>query len=170
MNCCKYSQNLVLLLSFGLALGTALWLESPSQSSQPLQEKQAESEAKQEAAMAFEPVDNMHHFMEYVYEPGYKGLKQVLAKKPEDRKAWKAFKNHALVIAESCALLAERGPEEAKKNQQWVKITHGVYQDAKALYKSAGKYDEAMKHYGVMIEKCNQCHKEFADGKYQLKK
>lgn len=118
----------------------------------------------------FEPIDNMHHFMEYICEPSYKGLKQVLATEPADRKAWKAFKNHALVLAESSALVAARGPEDEVKNKQWKAISLEVYQSGKSLYKSAGNYSDAKKHYGVMLDSCNRCHTVFAEGKYQLSK
>lgn len=119
-------------------------------------------------ANKFQPVDNMHHFMEYVCEPSYKGLKALLATKPADRKAWKAFKNHSLVLAETSAIVSSRAPEENKI--QWQQISHAVYESGKSLYKSTGKYEEAKKHWGVMIDKCNQCHTVFAEGKHQLKK
>ncbi len=118
----------------------------------------------------FEPVDDMHHFMEYVCEPSYKGLKQILASEPDNRQLWKAFKNHALVLAETSALVAERGPKEEDKSKQWREISLAVYQNGKSLYKSAGKYDEAKKHYGLMIDQCNKCHTVFAKGKHQLEK
>lgn len=118
----------------------------------------------------FEPIDNMHHFMEYVCEPSYKGLKQVLSNEPADRKAWKAFKNHALVLAESSALVAARGPDDAAKNKEWKAISAEVYRSGKSLYKSAGDYAEAKKHYGTMLDACNRCHTVFAKGKYQLSK
>ena len=118
----------------------------------------------------FSPVDNMHHFMEYICEPSYKGLKQVLESEPADRKAWKVFKNHALVLAESSAIVASRGPEEEDKNKQWKEISAEVYRSGKSLYKSSGNYAEAKKHYGTMIDSCNRCHTVFAKGKHQLSK
>ena len=121
-------------------------------------------------ASDFEPVDDMHHFMEYVCEPSYKGLKQVLATEPANRQDWKSFKNHALVLAETSALVANRGPEDDAQSKQWKEICLAVYDSGKSLYKSAGKYDEAKKHYGLMIDQCNKCHTVFADGKHQLKK
>lgn len=118
----------------------------------------------------FAPVEDMHHFMEYVCEPSYKGLKQVLATEPESRKAWKAFKNHALVLAETSALTAARAPEDKAKAKQWKQFSLEVYRSGTALYRSAGNYDDAKKHYGLMIDQCNKCHTEFAEGKHQLAK
>ena len=122
--------------------------------------KQESSEQKDEKSETpiedqFVPVDNMHHFMEYVCEPSYKALKVIMATEPADRKAWKAFKNHALVLAETSALVAARAPEDADKAKQWKEISLGVYKSGSALYKSAGKYKEAQKHYSAMIDQCN---------------
>lgn len=118
----------------------------------------------------FEPIDNMHHFMEYICEPSYKGLKPLMATEPADRKAWKVFKNHALVLAETSALVANRGPKDEVKNQQWKAISAEVYRSGKSLYKSSGNYVEAKKHYSTMLDSCNRCHTVFAKGKYQLSK
>ncbi len=118
----------------------------------------------------FAPVEDMHHFMEYVCEPGYKGLKQILSTEPENRNTWKAFKSHALVLAETSALVAARAPDDEAKAKQWRQISLKVYQSAASLYKSAGNYDDAKKHYGLMVDQCNQCHTVFADGKHQLAK
>lgn len=118
----------------------------------------------------FVAVDNMHHFMEYICEPSYKGLKATLATEPTNRKQWKPFKNHSLVLAESIALVAQRGPEEADKSKQWKQISLNVHTHATSLYKSSGNYDQAKLHYGAMIDSCNKCHTVFAEGKYQLEK
>jgi hypothetical protein len=88
----------------------------------------------------FEPIDNMHHFMKYICEPSSKGLKQLMATEPADRKAWEVFKNHALLLAETSALVATRGPEDKVKNQQWKAISAEVYRSGKSLYKSSGNY------------------------------
>ena len=100
----------------------------------------------------------------------YKGLKATLATEPSNRKEWKPFKNHSLVLAESIALVAQRGPKEEDKSKQWKQISLDVHKHATALYKSSGDYDQAKKHYGAMLDSCNKCHAVFAEGKYQLEK
>lgn len=119
---------------------------------------------------AFGPVDDMHHFMEYVCEPSYKDLQQLLASEPTSRPEWKSLKNHAMVLAESSALVADRGPEEASESKQWKSISLAVHRHGTSLYKSAGKYADAKKHFGLMVDQCNKCHTVFAEGKHQLKK
>lgn len=170
MNTTKPFSLLVLIVS---AITLAVGFATPS-----LQEKD-ESSTVQEGKIAnvesatedkFAPVDNMHHFMEYVCEPSYKGLKQIMENEPKDRQAWKAFKNHALVLAETSALVAARGPEDPEKSKKWKQIALDVYTNGAALYKSAGKFEEAKKHYSAMIDNCNKCHTEFAEGKHQLNK
>ncbi|MCP4096188.1 MAG: hypothetical protein GY748_08095 [Planctomycetaceae bacterium] len=164
------NMKTVELLAIIISLSSAFFFSNAANTNQP--PNQVTSQPIQQPATDgdFEPVDNMHHFMEYICEPSYKGLKQVLATEPADRKAWKAFKNHALVLAESSALVAARGPEDEAKNKQWKAISADVYQSGKSLYKSAGNYSEAKKHYGTMLDACNRCHTVFAKGKYQLSK
>lgn len=124
-----------------------------------------------EPAETFAPVDNMHHFMEYICEPSYKALKQIMKQEPENRQAWKAFKNHSLVLAETAALLPARGPQDDEANQaQWTKIALDVHLAGAELYQSAGKFADAKRHYGQMIDHCNRCHTVFAEGKHQLEK
>lgn len=146
----------------------------------PVQEKQKQESATDQTSevqaadseqVDFAPVDNMHHFMEYICEPSYKGLKKIMAKEPENRKQWKAFKNHSLVLAETSALVATRGPkDDEEKSAHWKQLSLDVYHSGKLLYKSAGKFEEAQKHYSTLIDNCNKCHTSFAGGKYQLKK
>ena len=161
-----------LCYSLCLCLLTIFCTVQPQPTAQDEDETKSEAVQKQEAKkpeLAFEPVDNMHHFMEYVCEPSYKSLKKWFAEEGEkDRAAWKVFKNHALVLAESSALVAQRAPE--KNSEEWKQIAHDVYTSGSAMYKSKGDFAKAKKHYGTVIENCNQCHKKFADGKYQLKK
>lgn len=157
------------LLAIIISLSSA-FIFSNASGNQPQNKVMPQSAPQTTTDDDFEPIDNMHHFMEYICEPSYKGLKQVLATEPADRKAWKAFKNHALVLAESSALVAARGPEDEAKNKQWKAISLEVYQSGKSLYKSVGNYAEAKKHYGTMLDSCNRCHTVFAKGKYQLSK
>jgi hypothetical protein len=142
-------------------------VQEPSEESM-VKANQGETDLRADAQFA--PVDNMHHFMEYVCEPSYKELKALLAKEPEDRRGWKAFKNHALVLAETSALVAARSPKDESQAKQWKQISLDVYNSGKSLYKSSGNYEEAQKHFGSMVDNCNKCHKVFAKGKHQLKK
>ena len=121
----------------------------------------------------FEPIDNMHHFMEYISQPSYRSLKKSFAgEAPADRRGWKSIKSHALILAETSALVADRVPEGSTDEQaaQWRQISLDVYHSGKKLYKSAGDFEAAKKNYGVMIESCNKCHQVFDNGKHQLKK
>jgi hypothetical protein len=144
--------------------------ESAKQESQQEDSKTEASKNDTASLEGFEPVDNMHHFMEYICEPSYKSLKQIMQKEPEDRKGWKAFKNHTLVLAETSALVATRGPDEPEKSKKWKEISLSVYKSGAAMYKATGNFEEAKKHYSVLIDNCNQCHTVFAEGKHQLKK
>lgn len=156
--------SIIISLTGAISFSNALKTNQLPNNSIPRSVQQATSDDD------FEPIDNMHHFMEYICEPSYKGLRQVMATEPADRKAWKVFKNHALVLAETSALVANRGPKDEVKNQQWKAISAEVYRSGSSLYKSSGNYVEALKHYSAMLDSCNRCHTVFAKGKYQLSK
>ena len=148
--------------------------QDPQQESDAKPATQGLKEGNEELAEAsFEPIDNMHHFMEYISQPSYRALKKSFAgEAPENRKGWKPIKSHALILAETSALVADRVPEGSSEEQAalWRQISMDVYTSGKALYKSAGDFEAAKKNYGVMIESCNKCHQEFDNGKHQLKK
>jgi len=163
----RLATLLLILFTVVVSGGLASTHFVPQEKTKPAnQEKEKEVPIDEQ----FEAVDNMHHFMEYICEPSYKGLKAALATEPANRKAWKPFKNHALVLAETAALVAARAPDDEAKAKEWKTIALSVHKHGAALYKSAGQYEQAKKHYGLMIDQCNKCHTVFAEGKYQLKK
>jgi cytochrome c553 len=118
---------------------------------------------------AAKPVESdMHEFMEYVFEPTYKRLKPAIASAPADNKGWKAIKADSLILAESGNLLLIRQPE--KDATDWVKHSTQVRDTGGKLYEAAKAkdYAAARKHYESMIQNCNACHKQFANGEYTL--
>ena len=121
------------------------------------------------AANGPQPVDDdMHHFMEYVFEPNYKRLKDGMANAPEDKKAWKAIKGDVLTLAECANLLLMRVPDDDADT--WRKLSVAVRMHGGELYQAARQsdYATARKAYVSMLNNCNSCHKQFADGKHQL--
>ena len=115
-----------------------------------------------------QPVDDdMHHFMEYVFEPNYKRLKAAMATEPSDKQAWKGIKGDALTLAECANLLAMRVPENG---YGWKPFSLQVRGYGSQLYQAARKsdYPAARKAYTSMLQQCNACHKKFADGEHQL--
>ena len=118
-----------------------------------------------------EAVDNMHHLMEYVFEPRYKELKEVVALSPS-KKRFKKVKACGLTLAEAANLLIRRSPEDAgvEEKELWVKYARDVREQASILYQAARKKDhpQVVAAYRQTIGKCNVCHQKFADGKYQL--
>ena len=115
------------------------------------------------------PVDeDMHHFMEYIFEPNYKRLKAGMANAPKEKKIWKAIKADSLTLAECANLLLMRVPDEDAR--EWRKLSVAVRAHGGELYQAARKadYTAARKAYVTMLNNCNACHKHFADGEHQL--
>lgn len=127
------------------------------------------AEEAKSAGTSQQPVaDDMHHFMEYVFEPNYKRLKAGMADETNDKKAWKAIKGDSLTLAEGANLLLIRVPDEGA--HEWRKLSVAVRAHGGELYQAARKsdYTAARKAYVMMLNKCNTCHKQFADGEHQL--
>ena len=118
---------------------------------------------------AVEP--DMHEFMEYVCEPPYKRLQTQIAAAPAatDRGAWKGIKSDALILAESGNLLLRRPPE--KDAAAWIAHSKKVRDTGALLYAAAKKKDavETRKRWEGLLENCNACHTQFADGEHMLK-
>jgi cytochrome c556 len=129
----------------------------------------ARANAAKPAGASPHPVDDdMHHFMEYVFEPNYKRLKAGMAETTKDKKTWKAIKGDSLTLAECANLLLMRVPDE--NVGEWRKRSVAVRAHGGELYQAAKKSDDAAarKAYFAMLNNCNACHKQFADGKHQL--
>lgn len=111
---------------------------------------------------------SMHEFMEYVFQPPYKRLRSAMASEPADNAAWKGIKSDALILAEAGNLLLIRHPDENEGS--WRSHSVSVRDLGGEFYQAARKkdYAAAKESWAAMLQKCNSCHKTFADGKYQL--
>jgi hypothetical protein len=115
------------------------------------------------------PIDvNMHDFMEGVFQAPYKRLKIAMAQEPKDNAAWKAIRSDALILAEGGNLLLSRQPEENKAD--WIQHSE-LSRDAGGEFVAAAKkkdFAAAKVAYEKMLTHCNDCHKQFEEGKHIL--
>ena len=131
--------------------------------------KVARADADSVVKNATQPVeDDMHEFMEYVFQPTYNRLKTAMAKEPTDNNTWKAIKSDALILAEGGNLLLMRKPD--RHADVWDEHSVVVRKLGGKLYQAAKKkdYRAARGSYTSMLMKCNSCHRAFADGEHQL--
>lgn len=112
--------------------------------------------------------EDMHEFMEYVFEPTFQRLKAAMAQEPADGKGWKPIKAESLVLAEGGNLTLLRGPSEEKA--AWDELCVQVREHGKALYTAGRKRDfaAARESYVAMVKSCNACHMKFAGGEHIL--
>ena len=112
--------------------------------------------------------DDMHEFMEYVFQPTYRRLKVSMASEPADSKAWKPIKSDSLILAESCNLLFARTPDE--DGADWNRHAEASRDAGAKLYAAARAkdFEAATKSYTLMLQNCNACHKQFEDGRHIL--
>lgn len=113
--------------------------------------------------------DDMHEFMEYVFQPTYRRLKAAMAAEPANNQGWKAIKSDGLILAEAGNLLLLRTPKDDDTGA-WNNTSVGVRQLGGKLYQAAKKkdYPAARQHYTAMLQQCNSCHQKFAGGEHQL--
>jgi len=114
-----------------------------------------------------EPVEfDVHEFMEYAFEPTFAQLKEALAQKPADRKAWMPVKASALLLAENGNLLMLRPPEE--ETNEWNRLSAELRDSGGELYAAAKTrdYPTTRQKYVNFVHKCNACHEQFADGEH----
>jgi len=118
------------------------------------------------ATVPVEP--DMHEFMEYVFQPTFRRLKPAMATAPTDNKIWKAIKADALILAEGGNLLLMREPQDDIAD--WMNHSVEVRDFGGEFYRAARAKDHttARKHYEAMIESCNACHHQFANGEHIL--
>lgn len=154
--------NVRYLITAGLLLGTGVvltWSQtSPSQ---------AAATEKPQTGVPVEP--DMHEFMEYVFQPTYRRLKKTLASDPDSNQIWKAIKSDSLILAEGGNLLLLHKPENNREDGDQHSIQ--VRQFGGQLYKAAKAkdYQTSKEKFASMLKNCNACHKQFDNGKHQLK-
>lgn len=116
-----------------------------------------------------EPVEpDMHEFMEYVFQPTFRRLKESMAGTPADNQAWKSIKADSLILAEGGNLLLMRPADDDAAD--WVHHSVEVRSEGGQLYRAAKSKNEklARTHYESMVQNCNACHEQFAGGEHIL--
>ena len=91
------------------------------------------------------------------------------SRRPSDRTLIRHLdRGDSLTLAESANLLLIRVPDEGA--HEWRKLSVAVRAHGGELYQAARKsdYTAARKAYVMMLNKCNTCHEQFADGEHQL--
>lgn len=134
----------------------------------PTHSAHVEAAANKAEAKPVPVEEDMHEFMEYVFEPAFKRLKLAMAAAPADNAGWKILKGEGLVLAEGGNLTMLRAP--AEETATWNAMSADVRDHGKGLYTAAKmkNFDEAKKSYVAMIHSCNACHDKFAGGEHQL--
>lgn len=162
----KKTIVLVALFSFSGMLTASMLNPEPAAGANPALFDALALEQKLATSDELQPVDNMHHFMEYIYEPVFDHLKTGLENEPGDKAGWNQIKSSAMILAESSILLADRVPEDAgDKADAWKMSSKLVYQGGSGVYQAARKKDfaSAKKHFADMINGCKQCHEKFRE-------
>jgi hypothetical protein len=112
--------------------------------------------------------EDMHEFMEYLFQPTYRRLKEAMKSEPTDKKAWLEVKSGSIILAEGGNLLLQHAPEE--KSAEWKAFSIAVRDHGSKMYRAARAKDFsiAQQSYKAMLQSCNACHQEFAGGEHQL--
>jgi len=151
-------------IAFVLVVGSIVFV-----SANRFSRAQGQSQTTEPRTSKAQPVEtSMHEFMEYVFQPPYKRLKQAIAVETTDKAVWKAIKADSLSLAEAGNLLLLHSPKEDVAI--WDDLSIASRDEGGKLYQAAKAKDFklARQHYESMLVKCNACHDKFAKGKHQL--
>ena len=110
----------------------------------------------------------MHDLMEGMFQAPYLRLKASIESEPKNNVGWRAIRSDLLILAEGSNFLVLRKQE--KDQAMWDEHSIASKKDGEKALKAAKKknFAETRKSYESMLVHCNDCHKSFADGKYQL--
>ena len=146
-------MNKNILIAVAVVVVGFLLVGNPSQPRKAIADDKPDSK--------FTPVDNMHHFMEYISEPVYQSLEASLKEQPKDKRAWGEVKSGALILAETAGLVAQRG--DNSKDADWQSSSLAVHQEGKKLYQAARAkdYESAKMHFKSMTAGCASCHEKY---------
>ena len=150
-----------LLTLMGMLLTSAWQPEELAGANRPLANDSTKAD-KSNTSDDLKPVDNMHHFMEYIYEPTFDHLNSAVAAEPSDKATWSRIKSASLILAESSILLANRAPSKDAQ-ASWKNFSGVVYRGGAGLYRAARKkdYEGVKKQFAIMKSGCSQCHKQY---------
>ncbi len=112
---------------------------------------------------------DMHEFMEYVFQPTYRRLRKNLNDQAAEGPSWKAIRSDALILAESCNLLFLRQPEADADD--WIRHAAAARAGGSDVYRAAQSKDfpKTAAAFRSMLNHCNACHRQFEDGRHILK-
>src|SRR5947209_12040360 len=109
-----------------------------------------------------QPVAETRLLMEGINLPNFKGLEDLLRKKPADVDSWTFARGQALLIAENANLLMLR-PPRGQGRDAWLTRAGELREAATGLARaSAGRdYPRTRAGLAALAETCNRCHQTF---------
>jgi hypothetical protein len=109
-----------------------------------------------------EPIAETKLLMEGMAHANFRGLEQLLSKKPADDRTWTFARGQALLIAETANLLMLRPPKN-EGQPVWFERSMELRKVATALATAAGTKDFQASRAGLVhvANSCNRCHQAF---------
>jgi hypothetical protein len=109
-----------------------------------------------------EPVADTRLLMEGLNQANFRGLENLLRRKPEGTEAWTFVRGQALLIAETGNLLLLR-PPRAEGRAAWLDRAAELRTSATRLARAAAAadYGACRASLNRLAESCNHCHQTF---------
>lgn len=109
-----------------------------------------------------EPIAETKLLMEGLAHANFRGIEQMLSKKPADDRSWTFARGQALLIAETANLLMLRPPKN-EGQPVWFERSMELRKVATALAAAAGSKDYQASRTALvnMANSCNRCHQSF---------
>jgi hypothetical protein len=105
------------------------------------------------------PVVDVRGLMMLFNKPLYQHLKEDIAEKPADKKAWLNLEERGLQLAEVANLIALR--KVKPPHEEWLELALNLQRAGLALAKAANAQDWnlTVQSYRGLIQRCNDCHR-----------
>jgi hypothetical protein len=109
-----------------------------------------------------EPVAETKLLMEGLAHTNFKGIEQILSKKPADDQSWTFARGQALLLAETANLLMIRPPKK-EGQPAWFERSMDLRKVATTLAQATGNKDFTASRTALVntANSCNRCHQSF---------
>lgn len=162
---------LILILMATVFIGCGQTAEDTEEAAQPPATSRSVVEAAElEPSSHYEKqIINTAELMKLLMDPMFEELKDAIEKPPEGRKMWRQLYVTSFNLAEVNNLLFSREPEKKKEyfgTQKWIDESIEAVELLTNLaesVRSQSEYDVLKANFNIVLNNCNQCHREFED-------
>ena len=121
------------------------------------------AEEEEAAGTEMTPALNTFSLMDYLFDPPFAVLEEVMESEPEDRRGWRDIRRSSETLAEVTNLLYIRDDLDYADTDEWKEAVAEMRTAADALAESTRTQDFeiARESFIALVQSCNACHDRF---------